>query len=68
MAHREFRGLPLQCVSLADVRLPLQRKELYVLAQSHARMHKERAGQRRKLKWLWARLQRISAMKLTHCS
>jgi trehalose 6-phosphate synthase len=42
---------------------PRKAKELYVLAQSHAG-HKERARRRRKLKWLWARLQRISAMKL----
>jgi len=27
-----------------------------VLAQSHARIHKERAMRKRKLKWLWARL------------
>ena len=37
---------------------------LYVLAQSLPRIHKERAMRRRKLKWLWARLKQISAMKL----
>jgi transposase len=36
-----------------------------VLAQSHARIHKERAMRRRKLKWLWARLKQIAAMELT---
>ena len=42
-----------------------QEQELYVLAQSHARIHKERAMRRRKLKWLWARLKQIAAMDLT---
>ena len=35
-----------------------------MLAQSHARIHKERAMRRRKLKWLWARLKQIAAMEL----
>jgi hypothetical protein len=39
--------------------------ETYVFAQSHARIHKERAMRRRKLKWVWARLKQIAAMKLT---
>jgi transposase len=47
-----------------DVKLLPQEHELYVLAQSHARIHKERAMRRRKLKWLWARLKQISAMDL----
>jgi hypothetical protein len=41
-----------------------QDQELYVLAQSHARIDKERAMRRRKLKWLWARLKEIAAMDL----
>ena len=41
-----------------------QDQELYVLAQSHARIHKERAMRKRKLKWLWARLKEIAAMEL----
>jgi transposase len=41
-----------------------QEQELYVLAQSHARIHKERAMRRRKLKWLWARLKQISDMDI----
>jgi hypothetical protein len=36
-----------------------------VLAQSRARIDKERAMRRRKLKWLWARLREISAMSLS---
>ena len=39
-------------------------QELYVLAQSHARIDKERAIRRRKLKCLWARLNEIAAMDL----
>lgn len=47
-----------------EVKLLPQDQELYVLAQSRARIHKERAMRRRKLKWLWARLKQISAMDL----
>jgi hypothetical protein len=47
-----------------DVKLLPQEQELYVLAQSRARIHKERAMRRRKLKWLWGRLRQISAMDL----
>jgi hypothetical protein len=38
---------------------------MYVLAQSHARINKERAIRQRKLKWLWARLKlkQIAAME-----
>jgi hypothetical protein len=46
-----------------DVKLLLQEQELYVLAQSHARINKERAMRRRKLKWLWARLKQITVME-----
>ncbi len=46
-----------------DVKLLPQEQELYVLAQSHARINKERAMRRRKLKWLWARLKQIAAME-----
>ena len=35
-----------------------------MLAQSRARIHKERAMRRRKLKWLWVRLKEIAAMEL----
>jgi hypothetical protein len=41
-----------------------QDQELYVLAQSRARIHKERAMRLRKLKWLWGRLKEIAAMEL----
>src|ERR1700675_4092626 len=57
--------LPWQAVREGvDVKLLPQDQELYVLAQSHARINKERAMRRRKLKWLWARLKEIAAMEL----
>jgi hypothetical protein len=57
--------LPWQAVREGvDVKLLPQDQELYVLAQSRARIHKERAMRRRKLKWLWARLAEIAAMEL----
>src|SRR6266849_4041596 len=57
--------LPWQAVRQGvDVKLLPQEQELYVLAQSHARIHKERAMRRRKLKWLWARLKQISDMDI----
>ncbi|MDE2379363.1 IS1634 family transposase [Bradyrhizobium sp.] len=48
-----------------DVKLLPQEQETYVFAQSHARIHKERAMRQRKLRWLWARLQQIVGMTLT---
>jgi transposase len=57
--------LPWQAVrGGVDVKLLPQDEELYVLARSHARTHKERAMRQRKLKWLWARLKKISAMAI----
>jgi hypothetical protein len=57
--------LPWQAVREGvDVKLLPQEQELYVLAQSRARIHKERAMRRRKLKWLWGRLKEIAAMEL----
>jgi transposase len=56
--------LPWQAVREGvDVKLLPRDQELYVLAQSRARIHKERAMRRRKLKWLWARLKEIAAME-----
>lgn len=50
-----------------DVRVKLlaQDGELYVLAESGDRVAKERAMRRRQLKWLWARLNKLSTMRLT---
>jgi len=56
--------LPWQAVREGiDVKLLSRDQEMYVLAQSHARINKERAMRRRKLKWLWARLKQIAAME-----
>src|SRR5215470_12004682 len=56
--------LPWQAVREGvDVKLLPQEQETYVLAQSHARINKERGMRRRKLKWLWARLKQIAAME-----
>ncbi len=58
-------ALPWQAVRQGvEVKLLPQEQELYVLAQSRARIHKERAMRRRKLKWLSARLKEIAAMEL----
>jgi transposase len=46
------------------VKLLAEDGELYVFAQSSDRVSKERAMRRRKLKWLWKRLQEIAAMDI----
>ena len=48
-----------------QVKLLAQDGELYVFAESHDRIAKERAMRRRQLKWLWARLNKLSTMRLT---
>jgi hypothetical protein len=48
-----------------EVKLLPQAGEAYVLAQSVARVAKERAMRRRQLKGLWARLEQLAAMRLT---
>jgi hypothetical protein len=48
-----------------DVKLLPQAGEVYVLAQSHARVPKERAMRRRQLKSLWKRLHQLQQMTLT---
>jgi transposase len=64
--EKALLGQPWQAVRQGvEVKLLPQEQELYVLAQSRARIHKERAMRRRKLKWLWARLREISAMRLS---
>src|ERR1700747_3350062 len=63
--EKHLLTLPWQAVREGvDVKLLPQDQELYVLAQRHARIDKERAMRRRKLKWLWARLKEIAAMDL----
>jgi transposase len=63
--ERALIGLPWQTVREGvDVKLLAQELELYVLARSRDRIHKERAMRRRQLKRLWARLKQISEMNL----
>jgi hypothetical protein len=47
-----------------DVKLLAEEQELYVLARSARRVHKERAMRRRQLKRLWSRLAQLSTMRL----
>jgi transposase len=64
--ERALVTLPWQAVRAGvEVKLLAQDNELYVLAQSRARIAKERAMRRRKLRWLWARLKEIAQMDLT---
>jgi hypothetical protein len=48
-----------------QVKLLAQDGELYVFAESRDRVFKERSMRRRQLKWLWARLKKLSTMRLT---
>lgn len=48
-----------------QVRLLPREGELYVLARSDGRVHKERAMRRRRLKKLWHRLQELQSQKIT---
>jgi transposase len=58
-------GLPWHAVREGvEVKLLPQEQDVYVLAQSRTRIHKERAMRRRQLKRLWARLNRLSGMRL----
>jgi transposase len=47
-----------------EVKVLPRENELYVFAQSHARVHKERAMRRRQLKALWKRFGQLQQMKL----
>jgi transposase len=47
-----------------EVKVLPQENELYVFAQSHDRVHKERSMRRRQLKALWKRLGQLQQMKL----
>jgi hypothetical protein len=47
------------------VKLLAHDDELYVFAESRDRVAKERSMRRRQLKWLWARLNKLSTMQLT---
>ncbi|MGH7881146.1 MAG: IS1634 family transposase, partial [Candidatus Binataceae bacterium] len=59
-------GLPWQKVRPGvDVKLLAKDDELYVFAQSRARIDKERAMRRRQLKWLWKRLHHLATMNIS---
>jgi transposase len=60
----QLTQLPWRTVrSQVEVKLLPQGKELYVLARSQDRRHKERAMRRRKLKDLWKRLKELQQQK-----
>ena len=63
--EKKLLELPWQEVRAGvQVKLLPEEQELYVLAQSIDRVHKERAMRRRQLKQLWQRLKEIQSMTL----
>jgi transposase len=63
--EQQLTVLPWQQARVGvDVKLLPQAGEVYVLAQSHARVHKERAMRQRQLKALWKRLHQLQSMTL----
>jgi hypothetical protein len=64
--EQAFVTLPWEHVrESVHVKLLEQDGEVYVLAKSDARVHKERAMRQRRLKKLWARLHALQRQKLT---
>ena len=64
--EKAFVGQPWRAVRDAvDVKLVAQDGELYILAQSRARVLKERGMRRRKLKKLWRRLHELQGQRLS---
>ena len=62
--EKELLALPWQTVREGvSVKLLDQDNELYVLAESKDRVHKERAMRKRQLKGLWKRLKELQTMK-----
>lgn len=65
--ERELLPLPWAEVRTGvQVKLLARDEELYVFAQSHDRIHKERAMRKRALKRLVKRLKELQTMKLSH--
>jgi transposase len=63
--EQRLAGLPWQVARQGvKVKLLSEDQELYVLAESHDRVNKERAMRRRQLKGLWQRLKKLQGMKL----
>jgi hypothetical protein len=64
--EKDFLGQPWeQARDSVEVKLLEQSDELYVLAKSAGRQHKERAIRQRKLKRLWKRLHELQRQKLS---
>jgi transposase len=64
--EKAFLGKPWEHArESVSVKLLAQEGELYILAKSEGRLHKERAMRRRKLKRLWKRLHELQQQKLT---
>jgi hypothetical protein len=64
--EQELPGKPWQEARPGvQVKLLPRDGELYVFAESAERVAKERAMRKRQLKWLWARLKQLAAMKLS---
>lgn len=64
--EQQLLSLPWQAVHPGvQVKLLTQEQELYVLAQSHDRINKERAMRRRQLRALVKRLKQLQQMKLS---
>jgi transposase len=64
--EKAFLGQPWEKArESVQVKLLAQADELYILAKSSGRMHKERAMRQRKLKRLWRRLHELQRQKLT---
>ena len=64
--EKSLVGLPWREVRPGvEVKLLAEDDDLYVLAQSRARIDKERAMRKRQLKWLWARLAKLAHMDLS---
>jgi len=64
--EKAFLGKPWEHArESVAVKLLAQEGELYILAKSEGRLHKERAMRRRKLKRLWKRLHELQQQKLT---
>ena len=64
--EKSLIGLPWREVRPGvEVKLLAEDDDLYVFAQSRARIDKERAMRKRRLKQLWARLKKLAEMDLT---
>ena len=65
--EQQLLALPWQAARPSvQVKLLPQEQELYVWVQSAARVHKERAMRRRRLKHLWARLHALQRQRPTY--